>query len=371
MNPLEALNHCGQFVWLDYLSRRLITGGGLQRLIDRDGLGGVTSNPTIFNAAIGGSADYDSSLHRAVVANANLDNVAVAEALIVEDIQLAADVLRPVYEDTGGANGFVSLEVWPRFAYDTGATIAEARRFWQVVARPNVMIKVPATQEGIQAVEALTADGINVNITLMFSLEHYEAVAHAYLQGIDRHPHPDRVVSVASVFVSRLDVAADRLLEAIGSPEALALRGKIALANARRVYGRFRNIFYGERFDGLRRRGARIQRPLWASTGAKNPSYSDVLYLEGLIGPDTITTAPPATLDAFRDHGRVRVTLGDDWEDSGGAEAVLAKAAALGLNVRAITEQLQVDAVRAFTTSTDELLATLGEKRRQIQMVES
>ena len=218
MNPIETLNHYGQFVWLDHLSRRLITSGELQRLIERDRLGGVTSNPTIFNAAIGGSPDYDTSLHRAVAANAHLDNVALAEALIVEDIQLAADVLRPVYDDTGGENGFVSLEVWPRFAHDTAATVAEARRFWQLVARPNVMIKVPATPAGIQAVETLTADGINVNITLMFSLEHYEAVAHAYLRGIDRHPQPGRVVSVASIFVSRLDVAADRLLEAIGSP---------------------------------------------------------------------------------------------------------------------------------------------------------
>ena len=233
-----------------------------------------------------------------------MSNRALAERLIVEDIQLAADVLRPVYDDSDGANGFVSLEVSPGSAHDTGATVAEARHLWQVVARPNVMIKVPATIEGIPAVEVLTAEGINVNITLMFSLEHYEAVAQAYLRGIDRHPDPHRVVSVASVFVSRLDVVADRLLEAIGSPDALSLRGRIAIANAKRVYRRFREIFYGESFAALKRRGARVQRPLWASTGTKNPSYSDVLYLEALIGPDTITTVPPATMDAFRDHGR-------------------------------------------------------------------
>lgn len=369
MNPLEALNHCGQFVWLDHLSRRLITSGELQRLIDRDGLGGVTSNPTIFNAAIGGSGDYDTSLHRALAANPHLDNAPLAEALIVEDIQLAADVLRRVYEDSGGANGFVSLEVWPQFAHDTKATVAEARRFWHLVGRPNVMIKVPATPAGIQAVETLTADGINVNITLMFSLEHYEAVAHAYLRGIDRYPHPDRVVSVASIFVSRLDVAADRLWEAIGSPEAVALRGKIAIASANRVYRRFREIFDGHPFAALRRRGARIQRPLWASMGTKNPAYSDVLYLEALIGPDTITTVPPSTLDAFRDHGRVRVTLGSREEDAG-AEEVLNKAAALGLDLHAITEQLQVDAIKAFASSTDELLATVGEKRHQMAMAQ-
>jgi transaldolase len=225
------------------------------------------------------------------------------------------------------------------------------------------MIKVPATIEGIPAVEVLTAEGINVNITLMFSLEHYEPVAQAYLRGIDRHPDPHRVVSVASVFVSRLDVVADRLLEAIGSPEALSLRGRIAIANAKRVYRRFRELFYGEPFAALKRRGARVQRPLWASTGTKNPSYSDVLYLEALIGPDTITTVPPTTMDAFRDHGRVRVTLGTEGEE---AETALAKAAAFGLDVHAITEQLQADAINAFASSFDQLLATLAEKRCQI-----
>jgi transaldolase len=368
MNPLVTLNQYGQFVWLDHLSRRLITGGELQQLIDRDRLGGATSNPTIFNAAIGGSADYDQALHRALAANPQLDNVALAETLIVEDIQLAADVLRPVYDATDGANGYVSLEVWPRFAHDAKATVTEARRFWQLVGRPNVMIKVPATQEGIQAVETLTADGINVNITLMFSLDHYEAVAHAYLRGISRHPRPDRVVSVASIFVSRLDVAADRLLETIGSPQALALRGTIAIANAKRIYGRFRAIFHGEPFASLGRRGARIQRPLWASMGTKNSAYSDVLYLEALMEPDTIVTVPPSTLEAFRDHGRVRVPLGGDGAATGRAEALLNAAAALGLDMHAITEQLQVDAVKAFASSTDELLATVGGKRQHMAM---
>jgi transaldolase len=363
MNPLLALNERGQFVWLDHISRSLITGGGLQRLIGDDGLGGVTSNPTIFDKAIAGSADYDATLHHALDADRNLSNRALAERLIVEDIQLAADVLRPVYDHSDGANGFVSLEVSPGSAHDTGATVAEARHLWQVVARPNVMIKVPATIEGIPAVEVLTAEGINVNITLMFSLEHYEAVAQAYLRGIDRHPDPHRVVSVASVFVSRLDTVADRLLEAIGSPEALSLRGRIAIANAKRVYRRFREMFYGETFAALKRRGVRVQRPLWASTGTKNPSYSDVLYVESLIGPDTIMTVPPATMDAFRDHGRVRVTLGTEGED---AEAVLGNAAALGLDVHAIAEQLQADAVKAFASSFDQLVATLAEKRRQI-----
>ncbi len=362
MNPLLELNRYGQFVWLDHISRRLITGGGLQRLME-DGLGGVTSNPTIFDKAISGSTDYDAGLHRALDADRTISNRALAERLTVEDIQLAADVLRPVYDDSEGANGFVSLEVSPDAAHDTGATVAEARHLWQVVARPNVMIKVPATPEGVPAVEVLTAEGINVNITLMFSLGHYEAVAQAYLRGIDRHPEPQRVTSVASLFVSRLDVVADRLLEDIGSPAALSLRGRIGIANAKRVYRRFRELFDGEPFAALGRRGARVQRPLWASTGTKNASYSDVLYIEELVGPDTVTTVPPATLDAFRDHGRVRVTLGTEDKD---AEAVLATAAAVGLDVHTLTEQLQLDGIKAFASSFDELIATLGRKRSQI-----
>ena len=363
MNPLLALNQLGQFVWLDHISRNLITGGGLQRLIKEDGLGGVTSNPTIFDKAIAGSADYDAGLHRALNADRDISNRALAECLTVEDIQLAADVLRPVYDDSDGANGFVSLEVSPGSAHDSGATIAEARHLWQVVARPNAMIKVPATAEGVPAVEMLTAEGINVNITLMFSLGHYEAVAQAYLRGIDRYPEPHRVTSVASLFVSRLDVVADRLLEEIGSPDAVSLRGRIGIANAKRVYRRFRELFDGEAFAALKRRGARVQRPLWASTGTKNASYSDVLYIESLIGPDTITTVPPATLDAFRDHGRVRVTLDTEGAE---AEAVLSSAATLGLDVHAITEQLQADAIKAFASSFDQLVATLGAKRSQI-----
>ena len=362
MNPLLALNQHGQFVWLDDLSRGLITGGELHRLIREDGLGGVTSNPTIFDKAISGSTDYDAGLQRAIHADPSISNPALAERLIVEDIQSAADVLRQVYDDSEGANGFVSLEVSPGAAHDTAATIAEARHLWQVVARPNVMIKVPATREGVPAVETLTAEGINVNITLMFSLEHYEAVAQAYLRGIERHPNPHRVTSVASLFVSRLDVVADRLLKAIGSPDALALQGKIAIANATRVYRRFRQLFCGDRFSSLKQRGARVQRPLWASTGTKNPSYSDVLYVEELIGPDTITTVPPATLNAFRDHGRVRVTLDTTGK---AADTALASAANLGIDVHAITEQLQADGITAFGSSFGQLVATLGEKRRQ------
>jgi transaldolase len=364
MNPLLALGQQGQFVWLDNISRRLIRGGGLARLIAEDGLGGVTSNPTIFAKAIGGGADYDAGLERDLAAEPGITDGALAERLIVEDIQAAAELLCPVHDASGGANGFVSIEVSPGSAHDTGATLAEARRLWRAVARPNVMIKVPATTEGVRAVEELTAEGVNVNITLMFSLAHYEAVAQAYLRGIARHADPHRVTSVASVFVSRLDVVADRRLEEIGSPEALALRGTLAIANARRVYARFHELFFGEPFAALARKGARVQRPLWASTGTKNPAYSDVLYLEALIGPATITTVPPATLDAFRDHGRVQTTLGT--EEDRQAERAAAAATRLGIDIDAMGERLLADGLDAFAASFDELLATIAQKRRRL-----
>ena len=271
-NPLKALNQYGQSVWLDAISRSLIQGGTLQQLIDEDGLTGVTSNPTIFAKAIADSTDYDEALHRVLRLNPMVDNPVLAERLMLEDIRMAAELLRPIYHRTDGADGFVSLEVSAAVAHDTDATVAQARRLWFEVARPNVMIKVPATPESVPAIEMLIAQGINVNITLMFSLEHYEAVAHAYLRGLAGHADPRCVSSVASVFVSRLDAVADRQLEVIGSAEALALRGKTAIANAQRIYQRFREIFYGEAFADLARRGARVQRPLWASTGTKNPS---------------------------------------------------------------------------------------------------
>jgi transaldolase len=365
MNPLLALRQCGQSVWLDYISRDLITGGTLRRLIDDDGLAGMTSNPTLFEKAIARGGEHDAALQRALEVDRTAGSDALIERLVVEDIQSAADMFQPVYRDSAGLDGFVSLEVSPGAAHDTDATIAEARHLWKVVARPNVMIKVPATREGIPAVEALTAAGVNVNITLMFSLEHYEAVAEAYLRGLERGPDPRQVASVASVFVSRLDTVADRLLQDIGSPEALSLRGTIAIANATRIYRRFGEIFQGERFRVLARRGARVQRPLWASTGTKNPSYSDVLYLESLIAPDTVTTVPPTTMDAFRDHGRVRVTLGTENTEAGAA-ATLDKAARLGLDLGANTEQLQADGLAAFASSFQRLNATIDVRRREL-----
>jgi transaldolase len=365
VNPLLALNQCGQAVWLDHISRGLITGGELQRLIRLDGVTGVTSNPTLFAKALTGSSEYDDSFNAIIRRHPQISNAALAERLMIEDIQMAADVLRPVFDRSQGADGFVSLEVSPACAGNTDATIAEARRLWFDVAKLNVMIKVPATREGIPAVETLIAQGINVNITLMFSLEHYEAVAKAYLRGLSGHQGGHHVSSVASVFVSRLDAVVDPLLDAIGSAESRRLRGRVALANARHIYRRFMAIFHDEPFVDLRRRGARTQRLLWASTGTKDPTYSDVLYLEGLIAPDTITTVPPATLDAFRDHGTVEA--GSLKAAAESDDATLAGAARLGLNLFAITEQLQADGIAAFARSYEQLLDALDQKRRATQ----
>lgn len=364
MSRLKALRKLGQSIWLDYVQRSLITSGELGRLVEEDGLCGVTSNPTIFEKAIAGSRDYDDELHAILTDNPRAEPRTLYELSAIRDIQMAADVLKPVYDKTAGADGFVSLEVSPHLARDTDGTLGEVRRLWRAVARPNVMIKVPGTPEGIPAIEALIAEGININITLMFSLRHYEAVAQAYLSGLTRSAAPERVASVASFFVSRVDTVVDRELEAIGTAQALAMRGQGAIANARLVYRRFGEIFYGERFSRLRRQGARVQRPLWASTGTKNPAYSDVLYVEGLIGPDTVNTLPPATLDAFRDHGQAsRATVGESWDE---AESCLAALQELGIDLVAVTEKLQTDGVAAFAASYEQLLAALAQKRKTI-----
>lgn len=363
-NPLLELHDRGQSVWLDYISRGLITGGELQGRVERDGVSGVTSNPTIFAKALTGSSDYDDALKQIIRERGDISNAALAECLMIEDIQMAADVLRPVFDRTQGADGFVSLEVSPACDGDTEATIAEARRLWFDVARLNLMIKVPATPAGIPAIEVLLSQGININITLMFSLEHYEAVAKAYLHGIRGHHAAHQVASVASIFVSRLDAVVDPVFDAIGSPESTRLRGRVAVANARRIYRRFMEIFHGEPFVDLRRRGARVQRPLWASTATKDSTYSDVKYLEGLVAPDTVTTVPPATLDAFRDHGSVSARHLESLANED--DATLAGAAALGLDLVTITEQLQSDGVAAFARSYEQLLEALDEKRRTI-----
>ena len=362
-NPLLQLLDHGQSIWLDYIRRNLITSGELKRLVEEDGLRGVTSNPTIFDKAIAGSSDYDQQLQQLLAANPDSSPLQLFDKIQIEDIQTAADVLRPAYDRTEGADGFVSIEVGPSLAHDTSGSIAEARRMWNAVNRPNLMVKIPATPEGIPAILALTAEGININITLMFSMAHYEAVANAYISGLERNFQPQRVSSVASFFVSRVDTAVDKALEKIGTPEALALRGAIGIANCKMVYQRFREIFASDRWKTLAKRGARLQRVLWASTGTKNPAYSDVLYIESLIGPDSINTMPPATMNAFRDHGKVRDTITEGLDE---ARAALEELAKLGIDLNSITENLQDDGVKAFSESMDKLLQSLEEKRCSI-----
>jgi transaldolase len=366
MNPLKELLRQGQSIWLDYIRRDLIRTGELKRLVEEDGICGVTSNPTIFEKAIAGSTDYDDGLRALLATDPKTDVGTLYERLAVEDIQLAADVLRAVYDETDGADGYVSFEVSPHLAHETQGTITEAKRLREAVNRPNVMIKVPATPEGIPAVEELIAAGVNVNITLMFSMSHYEAVARAYIRGLERCGDPAKVASVASFFVSRVDTMVDRALETLGAAQAQAktLLGKVAIANSKLVYQRFLQIFHSEGFAAMRQRGARVQRPLWASTGTKNPVYSDVLYVENLIGADTVNTLPPETLHAFKDHGKVPgETIGDSLDD---ASAALRRLKALGINLDTVTEKLQQDGVAAFAASFDQLMGALEKKRKEI-----
>ncbi|MDH3556142.1 MAG: transaldolase [Deltaproteobacteria bacterium] len=361
MTKLHELTELGQSVWLDYISRSLMASGKLQELVDQ-GLRGVTSNPSIFEKAIAGSDDYDEDLNRLV-----RDGRSVAEIyenLAMSDIRRAADVLRPVYEKSGGADGYVSLEVNPALAHDTGATIAEARRLFASLERPNVLIKVPATPAGIPAIETLIGEGVNVNVTLIFSLEQYEAVATAYIAGLEKLAlaggDVGRVASVASFFISRVDTAVDKALEEIGNTE---IQGKIAIDNAKIAYSRFREIFSSERWKKLATESARVQRPLWASTSSKNPAYPDTLYVDNLIGPDTVNTLPPATLDDFLDHGKVATTVETDVD---GARIRMAELAERGIDLDAITSKVLNEGVAAFAKSFEGLMASVAEKRRRL-----
>lgn len=360
MNALQELRRLGQSIWLDYIRRDLITSGRLRQLIEQDGVTGLTSNPTIFAKAIAGDSEYDSVLREALRNGPGMDSNALFERIEVADLQMAADALCPVYERTRGEDGFVSIEVSPRLAYDTQRSIDEARRLWAEVNRPNLFVKIPATYEGMPAIEQLSAEGINVNVTLMFSVSQYDQVAHAYLRGVERNPDPQRVISVASFFVSRVDTAVDKILEEIGTEEALALRGKAGIANAQLAYRRFREIFLSRDFDIAKARGVQLQKPLWASTSTKNKAYSDVLYIEGLIGPHTINSMPLETLAAFRDHGKARVTLGDAEQD---AEEVVGKLLAMDINLMAIGQELTEEGVDKFVASQDEALRALEQKR--------
>lgn len=360
MNSLQKLSKYGQSFWIDNLSRNLIVSGELKRLVEQDGLRGETSNPTIFEIAIAERNDYDQTIFTILKTNPVADSHMIYEKLTVEDIQMAADVFRPVYDKSKGDDGFVCLEVSPLLANNTEGTCVEARYLWQQVNRPNLMIKVPATLEGIPAIETLTAEGININITLMFNLDHYEMVSNAYIQGIKRCKDPKHMSSVASFFLSRIDSRVDPKLESIGTADALALKAKTAIAIAKTAYQRFRKIFYGETFAQLKKQGIRVQRPLWASTGTKNPAYSDVLYIESLIGRDTVNTMKPETINAFRDHGKVQPTLEQGLDE---AKSVLERLNKLGINIKSITEQLQVDGVKSFSDSYRKLLTTLETKK--------
>ena len=356
MSRLKSIRSCGQRIWLDNLSRALVQQGELQRLIAEDGVAGVTSNPAIFYNAIAKDPAYQA--HLAELKKSLDDAEARYEALVIPDVQAACDLLLPQYRQTEAADGYVSLEVSPFLANDEVATLAAARRLWQAVNRPNLMIKVPATAAGIAAFEQLIAEGLNVNITLMFSQRHVEQVFDAYVRGLERRLAAGQplhgIKAVASVFMSRVDTLVDKLLDQYGADEALVLRGKAAVALAKRAYRHYRELFHGERFATLKAAGARPQYLLWASTGTKNPAYSDVLYIEELVGPETVNTAPDATLVAFRDHGQAAETL---TRDVAGAELVLAQLAEMQIDMLAVGEQLQQEGLKLFDEAFEKLLS--------------
>ncbi len=368
-NPLLELRNYGQSVWHDNISRGLLDSGSLKKLIEEDGLRGLTSNPTIFEKAINGSTEYDASLR--LLMKQGKEAKEIYEALAIEDIQRAADLFRPIFDCTSGQDGFVSLEVSPKLAYNTTETLQEARHLWKAVNRPNVMIKVPATPAGIPAIEQLIGEGLNINITMMFSMGHYVQVAEAYVRGVaalEKKGRPLTVGSVASFFVSRVDTLVDKLLEerkaqAKGPQEKKeieSLLGKTAIANSKLVYQKFKEIFGSPQFRVLKANGARVQRPLWASTSTKNPKYRDVLYAEELIGPDTVDTMPPATITAFRDHGMVRPSLEENVEES---RQVLDRLAQVGVDLGQATQKLQDDGVKLFADSFDALMDSISKKR--------
>jgi transaldolase len=362
-NRFTALSSYGQSIWIDFISRDALASGELARLVE-EGVLGLTSNPAIFEQAIAKGKTYDADITRMAAAGAGTEEV--YETLALADITKAADLLRPVYDRTSALDGYVSLEVSPRLAHDTAGTITNAWRLWTAASRPNLMIKVPGTPEGVPAIQALIAAGINVNVTLLFALDAYEAAANAYIQGLEERvaagQDVDRIASVASFFVSRLDTVTDAWLAK--RPALEKLRGKAGIANAKLAYARFQEIFAGPRWEKLAGRGARVQRPLWASTSAKDPRYPDTIYVDELIGPHTVNTAPPQTVSAFRDHGKVSETLTQDVE---GARAALAALTAAGLDMDQVTKDLLRAGLQAFTTAFDRLESGLGAKIAAVQ----
>jgi transaldolase len=349
---LAALTAAGTSIWLDQIKRSLISSGELQRLVEEDSLRGVTSNPTIFNAAILGSDDYDDQLEE--LARAGKDNREIYQELAIRDIQDACDVLRVVYDESGGVDGFVSFEVDPDLAFDTERTMEQAREYWERVDRPNLMIKIPGTKEGTPAIEEMIYEGRNINVTLLFGVEEYAQVAEAYIRGLERRLEEGKSVdinSVASFFVSRVDTEVDKRLEGTGHDELL---GKAGIANARAAYQRYEEIFLGERFAALRDAGAEVQRPLWASTGVKNPDYSDTLYVTELVAPNTVNTMPEKTLDAVADHG---VITGDTVTGTASAaQQVFDKLSAVGIDLVDVFHVLESEGVEKFEASWKDLL---------------
>jgi transaldolase len=372
MRKIHELANLGQSIWIDYIRRDFITSGELQKLIDQ-GLGGVTSNPSIFEKAINDSEIYEADLKRLVQAGKSVQEI--SDSLVVEDIRLAADALRPVYDRTQGADGFVSLEVNPALARDTEHTLKEAKRLWSLVDRPNLMVKIPATQAGIPAISQALAQGVNINITLIFARSRYEQVMEAYLSGLEQRVDQglpvDRISSVASFFVSRVDTKVDPLLEAIiqeGGPRAevaATLLGQAGIANARLAYQDFKRVFGSDRFGRLKDRGARLQRPLWASTSTKNPAYPDILYVQELIGQHTVNTVPPQTLQAFLDHGEVRLTIEENLDE---IREKMASLSGLEISLDQVTQELEDEGVAAFAKSHAELTEAIQEMRESRQL---
>src|SRR5438270_5856443 len=373
-NPLQELKALEQSVWLDDIDRGQLRSGLFGCLIDEDGLSGATGNPTIFEHAITHSSTYDEQMQQLL--REGKSALEIYEALAITDVKTVADLLRPTYERTNGQDGFVSIEVSPYLAHDTEGTLSEVRRFWETIDRPNLMVKIPSTPAGVPAIRQALAEGININITLIFSIENYRQVAEAYLSALEERSAKgqdiSRIASVASFFVSRVDVLVDKLLEdkmksvgaSVEQQKLKALEGKAAIANARLAYQEFKRLFTTPRFEILRQHGAQVQRPLWASTGTKNPAYRDVLYVEELIGPDTVKTMPLKTIESFRDHGRVRLSIEDQLRD---AQAQLATLAEVGIHYEQVTQQLQEEGVQKFIGSFHKLFECIDNKRKVLQ----
>jgi len=366
------IKNFGQSIWYDNIERSILTSGKLGKMVKQDGICGVTSNPTIFEKAITRSSDYDSEIKELARRGKTVEEV--YSSLTIRDVTLATDILHKIYKETEGKDGYVSIEVPPKYAYDIEETISEAQKLFERIGRGNIMIKVPATEEGVMAIERLISKGVNINATLIFSLSHYENVALAYIKGLEEFSREGgdlrKVASVASLFVSRIDTLVDSqissLIESEKDPEKKRdleeLKGKAAIANSKKVYQKFKEIFSQKKFKDLEKRGARVQRPLWASTATKNPAYSDVKYVEELIGPDTVNTIPQVTLDGFRDHGKPRFSLEENLDE---VKEVLLRLQRVGINLDEVCETLQRDGVDAFEKSFENLLGNLQEKMKK------